>query len=156
MEPEIREISEFKIVGLQCQTEMGKTMEDLPKLWDEYMRRMGEIKNRIDEKVGYGVSTPHDPESKKFTYLAGVEVSDDSNVPEGMTSIAIRSGKYVVFIHKGPVAKIGETYDYIWNEWLPKSSKKIDVRAPCLERYDERFKDDADSAMEILFLLEHS
>jgi AraC family transcriptional regulator len=115
---------------------------------------MNEIKDRIDEKVGYGVSIPHDPESKKFTYLAGVEVSGDSNVPKGMTSITIRSGKYVVFIHKGPVVKIGETYDYIWNEWLPKSGKKIDVRSPCLERYDERFKDDEDSAMEILFLLE--
>ena len=153
MEPEIREISEFKIVGLQCQTELGKTMEDLPKLWDEYMPRMGEIKNRIDEKVGYGVSIAEDPESKKFTYLAGVGVTDDSTIPEGMTSITIKEGKYVVFTHKGSLTKIGETYDFIWNEWLPKSGKKIDVRAPCLERYDERFKDDENSVMEILFPL---
>jgi predicted transcriptional regulator YdeE len=70
MEPEIREISEFKIVGLQCQTEMGKTMEDLPKLWNEFMGRIDEIKNRVDDKVGYGISIVDGHSSKKFTYLA--------------------------------------------------------------------------------------
>jgi AraC family transcriptional regulator len=153
MEPEIREISEFKVVGLQCQTEMGKTMEDLPKLWDEYMRRIGEIKDRVQEKVGYGISIASDSSSKKFTYLAGTEVSDDNNIPEGMTSITIKSGNYIVFTHKGPVSKIGETYDYIWKEWLPKSDKKIEIKAPCIERYGENFKDDENSIMEILFLL---
>ncbi len=51
MEPEIRELSKFKIVGLQCQTEVGETMVDLSKLWDEFMGRIGEIKNRLDEKL---------------------------------------------------------------------------------------------------------
>ena len=83
MEPEIREISEFKIVGLQCKTGMDKIMEDLPKLWDEYMRRKDEIKDRIDEKLGYGVYILEDPTSKKFTYLAGVEVSNDNNIRRG-------------------------------------------------------------------------
>ena len=154
MEPEIREISEFKIIGLQCQTEMGKTMEDLPKLWDEYMGRLDEIKNRVDDKVGFGVSISDDPSSKKFTYLAGAEVTDDSNIPEGMTMIIIKPAKYVVFTHKGPIEKLGETYNNIWNEWLPKSNLKVNVKAPCLERYDDRFKDDESSIMEILFTLE--
>lgn len=144
----------FKIVGLQCDTEMGKTMEHLPKLWDQFMPRISEIKNCVDVKVGYGVSTAEDPTSKKFKYLAGVEVTDDREIPSGMVSITIKPRKYAVFTHKGPVARIGETYDAIWKEWLPASGKKIDMRAPCLERYDERFRDDENSVMEILFPLE--
>lgn len=154
IQPEIREILGFKVVGLQRQTEMGKTMEHLPKLWDQFMSRMSEIKNRTKENVGYGISISSDPMPKKFTYVAGAEVTDDSEIPDGMTSITIRPGKYVVFTHKGPVARVGETYDAIWKEWLPTSGKRIDMTAPCLERYDERFKDDDNSVMEILFPLE--
>ena len=150
MEPEIKEMKGLKIIGLQCQTQMGKTMQDLPKLWDEFMARMNEIKNRIGKDVAYGVSTTDDPTGQKFYYLAGIEVSDDSAIPHDMTSMKIAAKKYAVFIHKGPVSKIGETYEVIFNEWLPSSRKNVDMKAPHLERYDERFKDDENSVMEIL------
>ena len=154
IQSEIREIREFKLIGLQCETEMGKTMERLPKLWDQFISRSSEIKNRINERTGYGISIADDPTSKKFTYIAGVEVTDDSEIPHGMISTTIRAGRYAVFKHKGPVARIGATYDAIWKEWLPVSKQKINMKAPCLERYDERFRDDDNSVMEILFPLE--
>lgn len=36
----------------------------------------------------------------------------------GVQRITIPGGRYVVFTHKGPYEKLGETYGYIYGEYL--------------------------------------
>jgi AraC family transcriptional regulator len=48
--------------------------------------------------------------------------------------------KYAVFEHWGSLEKLHDTYEYIHQVWLPRSSKQIS-NGPELEVYDKNFKD---------------
>jgi predicted transcriptional regulator YdeE len=48
-----------------------------------------------------------------FRYLAGVEVADVEEVPEGMTVWQMPTQEYAIFPHCGDVEKRGETYQAI-------------------------------------------
>lgn len=47
----------------------------------------------------------------------------------GVQRIIIPGGRYVVFTHKGPYEKLGETYGYIYGEYLPKGEVADDSKA---------------------------
>lgn len=47
----------------------------------------------------------------------------------GVQRITIPGGRYVVFTHKGPYEKIGETYGYIYGVYLPKGEVVDDSKA---------------------------
>ena len=57
---------------------------------------------------------------------------------------------YALFHHRGPVGRIGETFNYIYGTWLPRSKYKLAPSAS-LERYDGRFGSGGEnSEMDIL------
>jgi AraC-like DNA-binding protein len=49
-------------------------------------------------------------------------------------------GSYACFTHRGPVAKLGETINYAFSSWLPRS-KFMHSGGPNIDRQDERFRD---------------
>lgn len=48
---------------------------------------------------------------------------------DGVQRITIPGGRYVVFTHKGPYDKLGETYGYIYGEYLPNGEVVDDSKA---------------------------
>lgn len=125
----------------------------IPKLWDVYMERSHEIKNR-NGPIDMGVCEPVTNRSLKqhpaeCYYLAGTEVPSNSDIPEGMTLKKVPAGRYAVFTHKGKLEKLQHTMNYIYGSWLPKSGEQL-RDAPDLEIYDHRFKFGAeDSELDI-------
>ncbi|UFJ42482.1 GyrI-like domain-containing protein [Brevibacillus humidisoli] len=136
---------EFVIVGLEHSGPYS-TMDQLPKLWDDFIQRMGELSDRVNEKAELGVcfDDPHE-----FTYIVGAEVSSTARIPEGMTSRRIPEQKYLVFTHRGDLSQLGETYKKIYEEWLPQSGYQRDGDAPFFELYDERFLPDNSEGSEL-------
>ena len=47
-------------------------------------------------------------------------------------------GNYAVFAHKGSLDKLGETYDFIYNEWVKNGEYEL-ISDYDFEYYDERF-----------------
>ncbi|MGC9362707.1 MAG: GyrI-like domain-containing protein, partial [Candidatus Syntrophosphaera sp.] len=81
-----------------------------------------------------------DPEKgTEYMYFAGVEVEDGMKVPEGAKIHKVPAGHYAVFEHRGDIASIGETYDYIYGKWMYESGRKP-ARQDMFELYDERFE----------------
>ena len=78
--------------------------------------------------------------------MAALMVNSTDDIPEGMTYKNIPAHKYAKFTHKGKLDKLGETYNYIYQNWLPKSEYKHDGKAIELEWYDNRFKVDSDES----------
>jgi predicted transcriptional regulator YdeE len=61
-----------------------------------------------------------------------------------MFSFEIPKGKYVLLTHKGPLSKIGETFDKLMN-WI-KANNFEESNIVTVEVYDHRFKgEDEDS-----------
>jgi AraC family transcriptional regulator len=109
---------------------------NIPNQWNQFHQSVGEIPDRVGS-LAFGVCCNGD-DSGNFDYIAGVEVSDFSDLPHDFARVRIPAQRYVVFTHSEHISTIRRTVMAIWNQWLPQSGLKV-VDAPSFERYDEKF-----------------
>src|SRR5260370_378666 len=91
----------------------------IPALWHRYHQSVADIPGRVGQ-VAYGVCCNGD-DAGNFDYIAGVEVSDFSDLPREFSRVRIPEQKYVVFTHGEHVASIRRTVNTISNPCLPAS-----------------------------------
>ena len=108
----------------------------IPGQWQRFHQSVGHIPGRVG-KVAYGVCCNAD-DAGNFDYIAGVEVSDFSDLPREFTGIRIPAQKYAVFGHCEHISGIRRAVNTVWNHWLPASGLKV-ADAPNFERYDVNF-----------------
>jgi AraC family transcriptional regulator len=108
----------------------------IPGQWQRFRQKVDNITGRIGQ-VAYGVCCNGD-DAGNFDYIAGVEVSDFSDLPREFARVRIPEQKYVVFTHSEHISTIRRTVSTIWNQWLPASGLQV-ADAPNFERYDQRF-----------------
>ncbi|NPV88392.1 AraC family transcriptional regulator [Coprothermobacteraceae bacterium] len=143
MEPKFVVKEETKVIGMEVLRTEDEKPEDrvITRLWEKFTARLPEIKNKKAHWAALGICRETEG-SGLCVYMAGAEVDSFDFVPEGMVTMVLPKAKYAVFTHEGPLEKIGETYDYIYREWLPKSGYR--QVAPGFELYDERFSKPGD------------
>jgi AraC family transcriptional regulator len=108
----------------------------IPGQWQRFHQSVANIPARIG-KVAYGVCCNGD-DAGNFDYIAGVEVSDFSDLPREFSTVRIPEQRYAVFTHGDHISSIRRTINTIWNHWLPASGFKA-ADAPNFERYDQNF-----------------
>jgi AraC family transcriptional regulator len=108
----------------------------IPHQWQRFHHAVGDIPGRLG-KVAYGVCCNGD-DAGNFDYIAGVEVSDFSDLPREFAKVRIPEQRYAVFTHSDHISTIRRTVNTIWNHWLPASGLKA-ADAPSFERYDVSF-----------------
>ena len=108
----------------------------IPGQWQRFHQSVDRIPVRIG-KVAYGVCCNGD-DAGNFDYIAGVEVTDFSDLPREFARVRIPEQRYAVFTHKDHISTIRRTVNTIWNHWLPASGLKA-ADAPNFERYDDSF-----------------
>jgi AraC family transcriptional regulator len=108
----------------------------IPGLWQRFHQSVAHIPGRIGQ-VAYGVCCNGD-DAGNFDYIAGVEVTDYSDLPREFSKVRIPEQRYAVFTHSEHVSTIRRTVNTIWNHWLPASGLKI-ADAPNFERYGTNF-----------------
>jgi AraC family transcriptional regulator len=113
-----------------------ESVAGIPNQWQRFHQTVENIPGRIG-KVAYGVCCNGD-DAGNFDYIAGVEVSDFSDLPREFYSVRIPEHRYAVFTHRDHISTIRRTVNTIWNHWLPASGLKV-ADAPNFERYDENF-----------------
>ena len=74
------------------------------------------------------------------------ETLDNETMPAGMVYREVPEYKYAVFTHHGKLDHLGETYEYIYNTWLPQSGLEVHPDKFDMELYDERFIPDSDDS----------
>ena len=108
----------------------------IPGQWQRFQQAVANIPGRVGQ-VAYGVCCNGD-DAGNFDYIAGVEVSDFSDLPREFSRVRIPEQKYAVFTHRDHISTIRRTINTIWNHWLPASGLNA-ADAPSFERYDENF-----------------
>ena len=108
----------------------------IPGQWQRFHQAVADIPGRIGP-VAYGVCCDGD-DAGNFDYIAGVEVSDFSDLPREFAKVRIPEQRYAVFTHSDHISTVRRTINTIWNQWLPASGLKA-ADAPNFERYDENF-----------------
>lgn len=128
LEPEIYQQDAMQLVGMNTlfysvDSEKNNIAEQLPPLWDVFLKRMNEIKHSVG-CTGYGVIQQTKEQTDQLEYYAALEVSQLGEIPEGMVSIEIPTATYAKFTHKGAVKNLDNTVNYIYSSWLLQSSKQ--------------------------------
>ena len=108
-----------------------------PALWQRFAPYLGKIHGQVGH-TAYGLCFLS---ANSVEYLAGVEVSGRSGLPNDFTTVSIPAQRVLVFPHRDHVSKLHITCDMI-SEWLSTSgyeAAKPDGAPDFLERYSEEF-----------------
>jgi len=139
MEPKIVDLPKLYFIGLKAELTMKETNEVCPALWGELMSQSQDLDANPELMCLAVCSSPQDfKENDTFTYMAGFASDKPLESREGFIEHEISACKYAVFTHKGSVMALGETFDYAYKIWLPKSGYKFRYHED-LENYDDRF-----------------
>jgi AraC family transcriptional regulator len=151
--PQIKMISEKKLVGkrLRMSLATNRTFE----LWRSFMPERKNIKNPLSPDL-YSLQVYDSVFNFKefdvhaeFDKWALVEIPDFNDLPAQMEPFTLSEGMYAVFPYKGLPTDFSDTFNYIFNIWLPQSEYQLDQR-PHFEKLGEKYKNnDPDSEEEI-------
>ncbi len=114
------EKKQFKLIGVNKFVKWGDDFEQImKKARAELQSYINEIKNTVNssERIQYFYSETGMQDG--YNYLQCVEVTDVSDVPEGLISRVLIESEYAFF-----VSDEGEGGDYARSTWLPKSGYK--------------------------------
>lgn len=108
-------------------------------LWQRFHHH---IDDRTDT-FGVTIGLPENPH--RFQYYAA---SDQRSESLGLKSLCLPARRYQVFEHRGPVASLMQTFNYIWGVWLPDHQCRVE--GIDFERYPAGFDpNDPDGMIEI-------
>lgn len=131
MEPKIITKPDFAVVGVMY---FGKNENnEIPQVWEKLNPRYEEIPHKTGP--AYGVCGDLEDDGR-FHYLAGFEVSEAEDLPEGMEKWDVPEQQYAIF--PCSLKTIHETYQYIFETWLPQSGYTR-AGGPDFELYGEAF-----------------
>jgi AraC family transcriptional regulator len=122
------------LAGLRRHHAFAEAAEGIAAQWRDF-QQLGPVP-RQRGSVAYGVLCGGDPRARVMEYMTGVEVAEFD--PAHLGRMRVPEQHYAVFEHTGPASRLHETWQAIWNEWLPRSGWRP-VGGPEFELYGERF-----------------
>lgn len=156
IQPQLKTYKGATLVGMHTHTSLAN--DTTPALWQRFMPRRTQIQHRVSNQL---VSVQlYDPQFnfRDFTpntvwqKWAAVEVSETTNLPEGMEVLQIPAGDYIAFTYKGIPATFGETLRYLLTDWLPSHQLQPDNTRPHFELLSDKYKHNhPDSEEEVWF-----
>ncbi|HLT74133.1 MAG TPA: GyrI-like domain-containing protein [Ohtaekwangia sp.] len=151
----IETINEIALIGIRMRFSLAANRT--AELWQNFMPRRHEIGTTIGNAL-YSVEVYDDlsyfaafDPTNQFDKWAGVAVERVEMVPEGMATLLIPAGEYVVFDYKGRPSEVGPTYQFIYGQWLSNSEYKLDDR-PHFALMGERYKGEHPDSEEELWI----
>ncbi len=144
--PSFVDKEEFKVVGVD---DIGKRETRNPAtIWPKFQKLITKVPHK-DQSHALAISivTKELADKGENRFIVCNEVSQVEDVPEGMITETFPTQKYAVFTLIGKLNNLGETYRYIYGEWLPNNS--IYERVPYgieFEYYDQRFRINSDDS----------
>jgi AraC family transcriptional regulator len=124
------------LVGIRRQHTFAGGVEGIPAQWREFNARRpwpGE-----QGAVSYGVMCGAEPAEQRFEYMCAVETSTFDGVPADVGRMRVPASRYAVYRHEGHISTVRDTWQHIWNVWLPASGLTM-LHAPDFERYDASY-----------------
>ncbi len=89
---------------------------------------------RVQGMIGVHYDDPNVVDEAKLRSHAGLLIADSQSVPGCLEEIVLNGSECAVLHYKGPYTAIKVAYDYLYGDWLPKSSREP-ADAPPYELY---------------------
>ncbi len=124
-EPELVDFGPLSLIGmpLYYNSEMP---EDLSAPWHAFEKNINTISGRVVPEKYYQVQYwfPNQDYGSVFFFLA-IEVVPGGDIPIQFSAKTLPAQKYLRFYHRGLSNKVGLTYEYIYNTYLPDTDYKL-------------------------------
>ncbi|MFX1285342.1 MAG: GyrI-like domain-containing protein [Promethearchaeota archaeon] len=145
MEVEIKSRPAFTVMGMQDRGK--KPQEFIPGLWNRFIKRYDEIKEKTKSGTAYGISYNKNKTTKEFSFLAGYEVDPGIEVPEDFITYTIPELTYVVV--KCTLPTLFKAWNFA-SEWIQKNGyKDISYHYGEYEVYPEDYENEETDPMYI-------
>lgn len=133
---ELKRLEELHVKGFEATV---FEPHEIREQWEKLNRSvLCEARTTVE---GYGIvrfKEATDRLDLDFVYLAAAKSHEVSKELPGQKEAVVRSSRYAVFRHIGPVSGLPFTYQYIYGTWLSQSGYQLALPYD-FERYDHRF-----------------
>ena len=153
MEPKIMTKPGFTMMGLRYfgKNEKGE-VSDLWQAFNQQVAALGGLPYETGEAaIGLCITPENAAPEGAFEYVAGFPVSQVGDIPEGFVVREVPEHTYAVFAHKGDLAGLEKTHEYIYEVWLPQSDYVLASKKD-MEYYNEDFKFFAPDSVLYIFI----
>jgi AraC family transcriptional regulator len=124
--PQVIELPKRILSGISFFVSDYSKIKSLSKEWTQFTQEVHVIKNRLKPERFYQVQFWSDKYDLGGLYFfIGTEVSDIDEVNPQFVFKVLPDSRYLRFIHKGLSNKVGYTYKYIYNQFLPETNYKL-------------------------------
>lgn len=124
--PDIVDLDEKILTGISFFIRDNVKISSLAKEWGQFMNELHTIKDYMIEERFYQVQFWSENQDLGGLYFfIGAQVKDVAYISPPFVIKTIPKGKYLKFIHKGLANKVGYTYRYIYNEFLPETEYRL-------------------------------
>ena len=110
----------------------------IPALWQELHPYLSEI-TRQKGNAAYGLVANTAAAGDTYFYLAGVEMSDLSDLETNFTAIRLPAQRWAIFPHGGHITTIVSAIHAVFAQALPAAGLAAGDMPDLLERYGESF-----------------
>ena len=146
MEPTLIRLPALRLLGLAARfipplSPDADNLDVVPKLYQRFCPMIPTLPPQQDKYIYGAARCPTDGERRhpdEREYLASINVARGAKAQPPLVVWEIPAGLYACFTHRGPVARLGETINYAFGSWLPRSGY-AHAGTPNLDRQDERF-----------------
>lgn len=135
LEPRFVDGEELLIAGLG-ERFTADTTQGIAALWQRFVPYIGRVPGQQGWETFGVCCNPQNDGS--FEYIAGVLVNRTDDLPAGFTQQRLAAHRYAVFLHRGHISSIHETFNAIFQRWLPNAGLQ-GADAPEFERYSGDF-----------------
>ena len=153
IQPKIEILAEKKLVGTHHK--INFLQFNVAPIWQEFRPRLKEINNCASRHL-ISMSVYEDGYFKNFNpavYFekwAAIQVLNFDNTPVGMKEFTLTGGLYAIFHYKG-LHTNKKIYEYIFQDWLPRSGYQLDNR-PHFEVLGDQYKNNDAESEEDIFI----
>jgi AraC family transcriptional regulator len=82
------------------------------------------LSDRNTQLIGIYHDDPSVTPADKLRSDAAITVSPTTKLPTGLTPLVIPAGRYAHTTHLGPYTGLGDAWNHLRNEWLPRSGER--------------------------------
>ncbi|MBN2521791.1 MAG: AraC family transcriptional regulator [Bacteroidales bacterium] len=124
--PVLLELEERILAGISFFISNDNEINDLSKEWGQFMSEVPSIKNKVLPERFYQVQFWSETQDLNGLYFyLGMEVTTMKGVDPQFVIKLLPKGHYLRFIHKGLANKVGYTYRFIYNQFLPETDYRL-------------------------------
>lgn len=148
MTPTLLELPDLHLLGLSVRfirpnSPRANNLDVIPRLYARFCPLLPTLPSPLDKYIYGAARCPPDGELRdpdELEYLAAIHVAPETVAEAPLVTWKIPAATYACFTHRGPVSKLGETIQFVFGTWLPRSGYRHGD-GPNIDRQDERFGD---------------